>query len=239
MPYCILLLFVAVATQALVYLPPRIPDEHLLVDTRRREIFEEMVNELLGAANSYVDYVDNPRLTGDFNKPKEIPVDLPTDYENVDTFNPNPSIRDQEYLQHSTLWSHQHANDYYRGNDRHRIQAGGLKNGKDEKTENALPAYCTPPNPCPIGYTSENNCLVDFENTAAFSRHYQSVQDCMCDAEHMAGCSSNSVSNSGLSGMRISNSDFDQLVEAYQEDNPFFQGEKLPIAAKKGINVIY
>ncbi|KAK2581883.1 hypothetical protein KPH14_002344 [Odynerus spinipes] len=239
MPYCILLLLIAVSTQALVYLSPAIEEKHLLTDTHRQGILDEMVNELIDAAKSYVDYLDNSRLTGDFDKPKEIPIDLPADYDNVDTFNPNPSIRDQEYLQHSTLWSHQHANDYYRGNDRHRIQAGGLKSGKDEKTENVLPAYCTPPNPCPIGYTSENNCLVDFENTASFSRHYQSLQDCMCDTEHMAGCSTNSVSNSGLPSMRISNSDFDQFVEEFQEENPFFRGEKLPIAAKKGTNVIY
>lgn len=61
--------------------------------------------------------------------------------------------------------------------------------------------------------SGENNCLVDFENTAAFSRRYQSIQDCMCDTEHMADCSSNSIGNSGLPGMRISNSDFDRIVE--------------------------
>lgn len=236
MPYCILLLLIAVTTQALVYLPPTIREEHYRPDNRL-EMFDDVVNELIDAANSYADYLDNSRLTSDFDKPKEIPIDLPADYDNVDSFNPNPSIRDQEYLQHSTLWSHQRPNGYYRGNDRHRI--GGSKNTKDEKTENALPAYCTPPNPCPIGYTSENNCLVEFENTAAFSRHYQSVQDCMCDTEHMADCPSNSVSSSGLPGMRISNSDFDQIVEEFQEKNPFFQGEKLPIAAKKGTNVAY
>lgn len=113
------------------------------------------MNDFIDAVNSYAEYFGNSRLSGDFDKAKEIPVDLPGDYETVDTFNPNPSIRDQEYLQHSTLWSHQHANDYYRGNDRHRIQATGSKGGKDDKNENVLPAYCTPPNPCPIGYTSE------------------------------------------------------------------------------------
>ena len=78
------------------------------------------------------------------------------------------------------------------------------------KTENVLPAYCNPPNPCPIGYTgkfrllliavvgnqfeiqlcslciAEDGCLEEFENTAAFSREYQAAQDCMCDTEHMA-----------------------------------------------------
>ncbi|XP_043488768.1 uncharacterized protein LOC122515458 [Polistes fuscatus] len=243
MPHCFILLSIAVATQASLYLPPEIQEDRLW--DASLQIFLDSLNKLNGVVDSYADYVDNSRLPDDFDKAKEIPIDLPADYEGVDRFSPNPSTRDQEYLQHSTLWSHQDANDYYRGNDRHRIQAtggikggikGGMKSGKNEKTENALPAYCTPPNPCPIGYTSENNCLTEFENTATFSRHYQSIQDCMCDTEHMADCPSNS---NRLPGMHISNSDFDQIVEEFREENPFFQGEKLPIAAKKGINVVY
>jgi hypothetical protein len=34
---------------------------------------------------------------------------LPLDYDPLgDSGNPNPSIRDQEYLQHSSLWGHQY-----------------------------------------------------------------------------------------------------------------------------------
>ncbi|CAL1683365.1 unnamed protein product [Lasius platythorax] len=189
-----------------------------------------MGNELANAADTYLEYPE---------KVKELPLELPGDYDGMDTLNPNPSIRDQEYLQHSTLWSHQRVNNNNnKGNDRHKIQSTGLKGIKDEKTENPLPAYCTPPNPCPVGYTSENNCLTDFENTAAFSRDYQSAQDCMCDTEHMLECSGDTENSNGLSNVQISNSDFDQIVEQFQEENPFFQGEKLPIAAKKGIHVI-
>ena len=36
-----------------------------------------------------------------------------------------------------------------------------------------LPAYCDPPNPCPIGYTEADGCIEDFENTSDFSRQYQ------------------------------------------------------------------
>ena len=36
-----------------------------------------------------------------------------------------------------------------------------------------LPAYCDPPNPCPIGYTAEDGCIETFENKAEFSRKYQ------------------------------------------------------------------
>merc|ERR1712113_90429 len=29
-----------------------------------------------------------------------------------------------------------------------------------------LPAYCDPPNPCPLGYTAADGCIEDFENTS-------------------------------------------------------------------------
>ena len=110
-----------------------------------------MGNELIDAADSYLEYEGGSRVENDFEAMKEIPAEFPIDYEGIDTLNPHPSIRDQEYLQHSTLWGHQKANS--NAIDRHRIQPGGLKGIKDERTENSLPAYCTPPNPCPIGYT--------------------------------------------------------------------------------------
>lgn len=119
----------------------------MLTDALLREMISQMGKELADAADTYLEYPE---------KVKELPIELPADYDAMD-INPNPSIRDQEYLQHSTLWSHQRINNNNnnKGNDRHRIQSSGLKGVKDEKTENPLPAYCTPPNPCPVGYTSE------------------------------------------------------------------------------------
>lgn len=100
-----------------------------------------------------------------------------------------PSIRDQEYLQHSSLWGNQ----YISGGagDGNQILGPGLKMSKQEiKTDSSLPAYCNPPNPCPVDYTEEQGCMEDFENTATFSRNYQALQDCMCDTEHMFDCPS-------------------------------------------------
>lgn len=56
------------------------------------------------------------------------------------------------------------------------------------KTDASLPAYCNPPNPCPVGFSEDQGCITDFENTAAFSRDYQASQECMCDGEHMFDC---------------------------------------------------
>lgn len=227
----------ALSSASMQYMPP-LKQEHLFTDILLRELVDRMGNEFVDVPENYMDFPYGSRLQNDYEKVKEIPAEMPLDYDGIDTPNPNPSIRDQEYLQHSSLWSHQRLNNNI-VNDRHRIQAAGLKGIKDEKTETNLPAYCTPPNPCPIGYSSEDHCITNFENTAAFSRDYQSAQDCMCDTEHMLDCSGGSESNNALSNMRISNSDFDQIVEQFQHENPFFQGEKLPIAAKKGINVGY
>lgn len=65
-----------------------------------------------------------------------------------------PSIRDQEYLQHSSLWGNQ----YISGGagDGNQILGHGMKISKQEiKTDSSLPAYCNPPNPCPVDYTGK------------------------------------------------------------------------------------
>lgn len=95
--------------------------------------------------------------------------------------NPSPSLRDQEYLQHSSLWGH-----HYVTGGTGEIGAHHFK--LQPKTDATLPAYCNPPNPCPVGYTEDQGCQLNFENTAAFSRDYQAAQECMCDGEHMFDC---------------------------------------------------
>jgi len=101
--------------------------------------------------------------------------------------NPHPSLRDQEFLQHSSIWGHQ-------------FMSGGAGEGPrvvkpQVKTDATLPAYCNPPNPCPVGYTEDQGCTMDFENTASFSREYQGAQECMCDVEHMFECPASSGPN--------------------------------------------
>jgi len=92
-----------------------------------------------------------------------------------------------------------------------------------------LPAYCDPPNPCPIGYTAQDGCIENFENKADFSQKYQASQSCMCDTEHMFSCPDQM--------MKQQDPQFALLGLPGVEDvqNPFLAGTKLPIAAKKGI----
>jgi len=73
------------------------------------------------------------------------------------------------------------------------ISATGGSTAKANPPKNSgavLPAYCDPPNPCPIGYTAKDGCisLEEFENTSEFSREFQSRQNCLCDSEHMFNC---------------------------------------------------
>lgn len=104
-----------------------------------------------------------------------------------------------------------------------------------------LPAYCDPPNPCPLGYTSADGCIDGFENTSDFSRRYQSTQSCICDTEHMFNCPSQSSNGDADDGPSPAPS-FKEAIRAANEegfledmDNPYLTGEKLHVAAKKGL----
>jgi len=61
---------------------------------------------------------------------------------------------------------------------------GTFENVQVLKSDSAVPAYCDPPNPCPLGYRAEDGCLEQFVNSASFSREYQAKQQCSCDNEH-------------------------------------------------------
>lgn len=61
---------------------------------------------------------------------------------------------------------------------------GTFENVQVIKTDHAIPSYCDPPNPCPLGFTAEDGCLENFVNSASFSREYQAKQQCSCDNEH-------------------------------------------------------
>lgn len=150
------------------------------------EIVNRMGKDLVDSSDSYIDPMPQlDDIPSRFSLMARTSKDADTeqlDYDALLSGNPNPSLRDQEYLQHSTLWGH------------HYISGGSGKTGASSffntqvKNDATLPAYCNPPNPCPVGYTEEQGCLSTFENTAAFSRDFQAAQECMCDGEHMFDC---------------------------------------------------
>lgn len=93
---------------------------------------------------------------------------------------------------------------------------GTFENFQVVKSDNAVPSYCDPPNPCPIGYTSKDGCLEEFVNSAGFSRDYQAKQQCSCDNEHsLFNCASpistlaNTVSTNGYEQPDNNDNDID------------------------------
>ncbi|RZF39517.1 hypothetical protein LSTR_LSTR001038 [Laodelphax striatellus] len=236
----------AIATSvvgAIAYMPSG--NEHLLTDSLLREVVDRMGHDL---AESYLDYPSSPN--GGRLSMSALMARADKDMDDAPFYpdSPSPSLRDQEYIQHSNLWGHHYLTGG-NGEGGHRISFGGNGGGTGKvKSDASLPAYCNPPNPCPIGFSAEDDCLEQYENTAAFSRDYQAAQDCMCDSEHMFDCERknphNALDDADLADydMQIDNQHKNLVAKKFhvkKDSNPFLEGEKLPIAAKKGINVEY
>ncbi|XP_045494710.1 uncharacterized protein LOC123693591 isoform X1 [Colias croceus] len=164
-------------------------DHFTLTEAWLREVVSRMGKDFNDGGTSYLEFPPNDRQLNMMARANKEQEHEQLDYESLVDGNPNPSLRDQEYLQHSSLWGHQYV-------------TGGasevVPNHQVIKTDAVLPAYCNPPNPCPVGYTEEQGCISEFENTAAFSREYQLSQRCMCDGEHMFSCPEESSSDLDL-----------------------------------------
>ncbi|XP_021344861.1 uncharacterized protein LOC110444832 [Mizuhopecten yessoensis] len=126
------------------------------------------------------------------------------------------ALRDQEYLEQSPLWGYQSMSGG---------TGGGKENPKEVKTDKVLPAYCNPPNPCPIGYKADDNCLETFANTPDNNRNLMKQQDCPCDSEHMLSCpndkgriNTQSQSTDDISNMLQSI----DLADSMEDNNPYF-----------------
>lgn len=162
--------------------------DHYYADALLRELIDRMGKDLSDAADSYIDPMPmNDQLEYMARENKGMDPEQ-MDYEALLEGNPSTSLRDQEYLQQNSLWGHQYVSGGA-GEGPHRLKP-------QVKTDASLPAYCNPPNPCPVGMSQEQGCIEEFENTASFSREYQASQDCMCDAEHMFECPANQEDSS-------------------------------------------
>lgn len=185
--YMKIILLTTVLGASFAYFPD-MKDPSYISDTLLRDLFADVMSKDL-TENGSEEYMDddsmplnNARLAL-MARASKAQNDRMMDYDIMDRLNPLPSVRDSERMQHSSLWGSQY-------------MSGGAGEGPhvakpQVKTDATLPAYCNPPNPCPVGYTEEQGCTVEFENSASFSREYQSAQDCMCDSEHMFECPTN------------------------------------------------
>ncbi|XP_059613503.1 neuroendocrine protein 7B2 [Phlebotomus argentipes] len=239
----LLALLVALVRPGDAYLSPSVK-EHFFSDALLRELVDRMGKDLADAADSYIDPLPvNDQLALMARASKDLEAEQ-MDYDALLEGNPSPSLRDQEYLQHSTLWGHQYMSGGA-GEGPHRVKP-------QVKTDATLPAYCNPPNPCPVGYTEDQGCQLDFENTAAFSREYQAAQECMCDGEHMFDCPGQDQGEpsrqmdsdiESFLAQQFHTQEHKNLVakkfHSKKSFNPYLEGEKLPVAAKKGNRMVF
>jgi len=128
---------------------------------------------------STLDFRDIPNLDYARDELQEYPDEhLPTVQE---------AVRDSELIEHSSSAA---------GNQQ-LFPAGSaldeaLNSGAASKSDDSLPFYCPPPNPCPKGYTSADGCMTDVLDTAEAQKAWiTAMQDegyCTCDREHMFNC---------------------------------------------------
>lgn len=170
-------------------------------------------------------------------------------------------IRDQEMVEHS---SHADGFQYISGGagegKQHLTPEGNQQNQQEVKTDEHLPFYCHPPNPCPKGFTAEDGCDEFVDDSAEFQRKWiwkmQEKGMCACDEEHMFHCPKddntinmekgnmeknnldqvlNSLLGDKNNGVEDIDAALDEMMKAQKrDDNPYLGGYKLSRAAKKG-----
>ncbi|CAF0787474.1 unnamed protein product [Adineta steineri] len=129
----------------------------------------------------------------------------------------------------------------------HLSPSGEISNRPEVKTDEELKSYCHPPNPCPIGFESDDcdsSPMILF--TADYSRLYQSEQKCQCDTDHDK-CSTKNIfnvdkSNDSLKRSRRVGRDVhstEQTKNTSKDRNLFHKGQTLRFhVAKKSPNSI-
>jgi hypothetical protein len=132
--------------------------DHYLSDALLQEIVDRMGKDLVEAEYDAEVMNDMPAQLALMARASKNMENERLDYDAMmDGSNPSPSLRDQEFMQHNALWGHQYVSGGA-GEGPHRLKP-------QVKTDASLPAYCNPPNPCPVGYTEDQGCTLDFENT--------------------------------------------------------------------------
>jgi hypothetical protein len=158
------------------------------------------------------------------------------------------AIRDSEYIQHSSN----------AGSDGFIHMTGGAGEGKQHlmpdgsvdnikvggmppvKSDESLPFYCHPPNPCPKGLTSEDGCQEGIEDSADVQKEWinnmQQHGYCTCDHEHMFDCPDIQTLEHKIGA--DSRPSFNEVVDKILADNKagatYMSGEKREtVVAKK------
>lgn len=149
------------------------------LDTLLSIYLNKLVADIEGKSASQADDDDDDTIVNNNIEPKSA---KPT---SAGTTAPASRYGSAEYIDHPlALVGHQ----YVQGGAGEGKQLlgpdGTFENVQVVKTDHAVPSYCDPPNPCPIGFSAQDGCLENFVNSASSSREYQAKQQCSCDNEH-------------------------------------------------------
>jgi len=126
--------------------------------------------------------------------------------------------------------------------DQHLKPEGSLKNQQNVKSDDSLPFYCHPPNPCPSGYRSNDGCYEFIEDNAEEQKYWIEQMQlrgmCACDEEHMFNCPRNVVDSSSQAQKIIIdnklNDAINNFLDVENKENPWVKGDKRrSLAAKK------
>ncbi|KAK2144757.1 hypothetical protein LSH36_733g00014 [Paralvinella palmiformis] len=154
-------------------------------------------------------------------------------------------IRDPEYLSHSSIGDgFQYISGGAGEGKQHLKPEGTVDNLQEVKSDDVLPFYCHPPNPCPKGFKAEDGCQEDIKDDAEVQKEWISKMQakglCTCDEEHMFTCPGKELSDGEMSlGGNVGTSDIDDFINSILDDdneykNPYTDGEKMErVVAKK------
>jgi hypothetical protein len=94
--------------------------------------------------------------------------------------------RDQEHEIHSPfITGYKYVSGGAGEGQQHLSPGGEIPNKPEIKTDEELPSYCSPPNPCPLGFEADDCDASPMSKfTGEYSRLYQTEQDCQCDNDH-------------------------------------------------------
>lgn len=164
----------------------------------------------------------------------------------IDRTTGQADIRDSEYLGHSPSEAQSayiHVSGGAGEGKQHLNPQGTYGNIQQVKSDESLPFYCHPPNPCPKGYTEKDGCIELIEDTADVQQKWiktmEARGDCKCDEEHMFNCPKPSSSSKDYPAdeAMLSPSTGDFVKEYLSEgwaSNPYSGGQKRQtLVAKK------
>jgi len=193
---------------------------------------------------AHADYYDDMYIQDLYKRLTDLEYGVPSDYDDIamDLRDMGQAeIRDQEYQGGQMPGGFQYISGGAGEGSQHLTPAGTQNNTQEVKSDETLPFYCHPPNPCPKGFTESDGCQSDILDTAESQKEWiQGMMNdgkCSCDDEHMFECPKTDDVINTIKG-HASRDDMDKMLDSLINNpdapNPYVIGNKRNyIVAKK------